>query len=79
MAAKAFVNMYYLHPILLCKSNIAKQNFCQLFNVICDGSEFWIYMETLVSALCVLIFVYIYLILKCIIPKNACIVLNDRV
>ena len=40
-----FVNMYYLQPILLCKSNIAKQNFCQFFNVICDGSELWIYME----------------------------------
>ena len=33
-----FVNMYYLQPILLCKSNIAKQNFCQFFNVICDRS-----------------------------------------
>ena len=40
-----FVNMYYLQPILLCKSNIAKQNFCRLVNVICDGSELWIYME----------------------------------
>ncbi len=30
--------MYYFHPILLAKSNIAKQNFCQFFNVICDGS-----------------------------------------
>ena len=40
-----FVNMYYLQPILLCKSNMAKQNFCQFFNVICDGSELWIYME----------------------------------
>ena len=36
--------MYYFHPILLAKSNIAKQNFCQFFNVICDGSELWIYM-----------------------------------
>ena len=32
------VNMYYLQPILLYKSNMAKQNFCQFFNVICDGS-----------------------------------------
>ena len=40
----SFVNMYYLKPILLCKSNMAKQNFCQFFNVISDGSEFWIYM-----------------------------------
>ena len=39
-----FVNMYYFKPILLCKSNIAKQDFCQFFNVICDGSRFWIYM-----------------------------------
>ena len=44
-ADKSFVvNMYYLQPILLCRSNIAKQNFCQFFNVISDGSEFWIYM-----------------------------------
>ena len=44
-ADKSFVvNMYYLQPILLCRSNIAKQNFCQFFNVICDGSWFWIYM-----------------------------------
>ena len=38
-ADKSFVvNMYYLQPILLCRSNIAKQNFCQFFNVISDGS-----------------------------------------
>lgn len=33
-----FVNMYYSQPILLAKSNIAKQNFCQFFNVVSDGS-----------------------------------------
>ena len=43
-------------------------------------------METVDNALCVLIFVHIYLILKCIvlnlgyiILKNACIILNNRV
>ena len=33
-----FVNMYYLQPILLCKSNIAKANLCHCFNVVSDGS-----------------------------------------
>ena len=33
-----FVNMYYSSPILLAKSNIEKLNFCQVSNVICDGS-----------------------------------------
>ncbi len=32
------VNMYYSSPILLAKSNIEKLNFCQVSNVICDGS-----------------------------------------
>ena len=36
--------MYYFHPILLAKSNIAKLYFCHFFNVICDWSELWIYM-----------------------------------
>ena len=31
--------MYYFHPILLAKSNIAKLYFCHFFNVICDRSE----------------------------------------
>ena len=31
--------MYYFHPILLAKSNIAKLYFCHFFNVISDGSE----------------------------------------
>lgn len=32
------VNMYYSSPILLAKSNIEKLNFCQVSNVVCDGS-----------------------------------------
>ena len=32
------VNMYYSSPILLAKSNMEKLNFCQVSNVICDGS-----------------------------------------
>ena len=39
------VNMYYLQPILLCKSNMAKQNFCRLINVFRERSELWVYME----------------------------------
>ena len=32
------VNMYCSSPILLAKSNIEKLNFCQVSNVVCDGS-----------------------------------------
>ena len=32
------VIMYYSQPILLAKSNSEKQNFCQFFNVVSDGS-----------------------------------------
>ena len=49
------VNMYYLQPILLCKSNMAKRNFCRLINVFRERSELWVYMETVDIALCVLI------------------------
>ena len=39
MVERAFsVNMYYSSPILLAKSNIEKLNFCQVSNVVCDGS-----------------------------------------
>ena len=38
------VNMYYSSPILLAKSNIEKLNFCQVSNVVCDGSRFWVCM-----------------------------------
>ena len=39
MVERAFsVNMYYSNPILLAKSNIEKLNFCQVSNVVCDGS-----------------------------------------
>ena len=41
------VNMYYSSPIRLAKSNIEKLNFCQVSNVVCDGSRFWIYMDIL--------------------------------
>ena len=37
--------MYYFHPDLLAKSNIAKQYFCHFANVICGGSKLWIYMD----------------------------------
>ena len=33
-----FVDMYYSNPILLAKSNMEKANFCQVSNVVCDGS-----------------------------------------
>ena len=33
-----FVNMYYSRPMRLAKSNIEKLNFCQVSNVVCDGS-----------------------------------------
>ena len=39
-----FVNMYYSRPMRLAKSNMEKLNFCQFSNVICDGSELWVYM-----------------------------------
>ena len=42
-----FVDMYYSNPILLAKSNMEKANFCQVSNVVCDGSRFWIYMDIL--------------------------------
>ena len=64
---------------------MAKKNFCRLINVFRERSELWVYMETVDIALCVLIFVHIYLILRCIvlneaciIPKNACIILNNK-
>ena len=38
------VNMYYSSPILLAKSNMEKLNFCQVSNVVCDGSRLRIYM-----------------------------------
>ena len=38
------VNMYYLQPILLCKSNMAKRNFCRLINVFRERSKLWVYM-----------------------------------
>ena len=39
MVERAFsVNMYYSSPILLAKSNMEKLNFCQVSNVVCDGS-----------------------------------------
>ena len=41
--------MYYFHPILLAKSNIAKLYFCQFFNVICDGSPSRIRRVLLIS------------------------------
>ena len=44
-----FVNMYYLQPILLCRSNIAKQNFCRLVNVVSDGSPSRIRSVLLIS------------------------------
>ena len=34
-----FQNLYYFHPILFFFFNIAKQNFCYFFNVICEGSD----------------------------------------
>lgn len=33
-----FVDMYYSRPMRLAKSNIEKLNFCQVSNVVCDGS-----------------------------------------
>ena len=33
-----FVNMYYSRPMRLAKSNMEKLNFCQVSNVVCDGS-----------------------------------------
>ncbi len=39
-----FVDMYYSSPILLAKSNMEKANFCQVSNVVCDGSKLRIYM-----------------------------------
>ena len=44
-----FVNMYYLQPILLCKSNIAKANLCHCFNVVSDGSPSRIRRVLLIS------------------------------
>ena len=39
MVERAFsVNMYYSRPMRLAKSNIEKLNFCQVSNVVCDGS-----------------------------------------
>lgn len=38
VGASFFVTMYYFQPCRLAKSNMPKQNFCHLANVICDGS-----------------------------------------
>ncbi len=46
---KYSVDMYYFHPILLAKSNIAKLYFCHFFNVICDGSPSRIRRVLLIS------------------------------
>ena len=46
---KSSVDMYYFQPILLAKSNIAKQYFCHFFNVICDGSPSRIRRVRLIS------------------------------
>ena len=57
---------------------MAKRNFCRLSNVFRERSELWVYMETVDIALCVLIFVHIYLILRCIVLNEACIILNNK-
>ena len=51
MVERAFsVNMYYSRPIFLAKFNIEKLNFCQVSNVVCDGSILWIYMVKMEKA-----------------------------
>ena len=41
------VNMYYSRPMRLAKSNIEKLNFCQVSNVVCDGSPSSIFYQFL--------------------------------
>ena len=48
MVERAFsVNMYYSRPMRLAKSNMEKLNFCQVSNVVCDGSRLRIVMVKL--------------------------------
>jgi hypothetical protein len=45
----SFVTMYELHPVLLAKSSIAKQNLSHRANVICNGSPSRILRVLLIS------------------------------